>query len=522
MTDLQASGMRPSWAWLHGPWPFVVLLLVNLALPFTTVLYPTLDGPAHLYNARLLQAWLAGDPTVHGFYTINGPVPNWTDHVVLTGLLYVLPARLAEKALIMGYLLLLTLGFRRLVRTLAPGNEGLSLLVFPLLFTHLFQQGFFNFSIGLGCWCLLLAYGLEHPARQDVRRWALLCFLATATYFSNALVFGLAALMLGWAATLQAWTAPGLPVERWRRWARTAVFLTTAFLPGILCLAWFNAQVIFQEPYRLHSTKDLLLWLIRPRTMLLERNDLEAPYAWIFGGILLVLTIFRVLQGRAAGRGNVLGLPLLFVFVLYLAVPDGAQAGMMNDRFVIITLLLWCMWLATTLLPRTPALLLALVAGYSHLGLLRVQAEHTRDPLDALALGLQHAARSIPDGAVVDPIRLHDHYLSWNASNYMGVDRPLIILDNYEAQLGWFPLRWRADRPQYQCLPGEPCRNKNDTTISTALWPPYVVVFGDPTRLEQEAHAPLRAHLSQHYQEVAEGSSTAVRLFRLRSITPAP
>lgn len=47
--------------------------------------FPTLDGPAHLYNSHLIQVLLFQENTVvHDFVEFNPElVPNWTGHLLL-------------------------------------------------------------------------------------------------------------------------------------------------------------------------------------------------------------------------------------------------------------------------------------------------------------------------------------------------------------------------------------------------------------------------------------------------------
>ena len=43
------------------------------------------------------------------------------------------------------------------------------------------------------------------------------------------------------------------------------------------------------------------------------------------------------------------------------------------------------------------------------------------------------------------PLQADDYWLYGHVSNYLGVHEPVIIYENYEAELGYFPLSWRAD-----------------------------------------------------------------------------
>jgi hypothetical protein len=47
------------------------------------------------------------------------------------------------------------------------------------------------------------------------------------------------------------------------------------------------------------------------------------------------------------------------------------------------------------------------------------------------------------------------NFLFYHASQYMGIEKPMIILDNYEANMGYFPLRWTDNTNPYYHLSKE-------------------------------------------------------------------
>ncbi|MCE1202508.1 MAG: hypothetical protein LWX09_10470, partial [Bacteroidia bacterium] len=52
------------------------------------------------------------------------------------------------------------------------------------------------------------------------------------------------------------------------------------------------------------------------------------------------------------------------------------------------------------------------------------------------------AARSIPAGSVVYVENTSGQMLNTHVSNYLGAGRPLIISENYQAALPYFPVSW--------------------------------------------------------------------------------
>ena len=474
---------------------FLAFLTINLATPFATHFYHTLDGPAHLYNAQLLKGYLLGDATVRTHFSIHpDPVPNWTDHGVLALLLCVFPAWLAEKLLVCGYIAVMALGFRKLVRTIAPENAGLSLLVFPLVHHELFNFGFYDFSIGLALmlWLLALEWEVREPWR--VPRWSRTTLLATVLYFSNVLAFALTLFILV-ARRVNSSVTRTLDKEWRSRWLP----LAGAFLPGSLCFLACQAHTHYAPSDPGRPIAELLTWLWDGRAFIAYGYETERPFAHTIVLALLALIGIRVFarSERSIGSG-VLLLASLALLAAFLFVPDSFSAGMMNDRFAVMLFLFIALWLATSTPVRWLAYALALSAACAQLCLSYLQWSTARRELDLRAQQVEQAGASIPAGATVYPVLLSDNWLHAHISNYLGADKPMIILENYEARLGWFPLRWREGRPAQRCLAGTVPYGVRCDANATEL-PDHVVLIGDTTWLSRPDLTGLRDDLRAHY-----------------------
>src|SRR5262245_57965577 len=82
------------------PWLFWALVGIRLWPMLVMPCFPTLDGPCHLNNARILLDLLLGHETFSPYFQIDPfPEPNMLGHLALAALMTALPALLAEKAL---------------------------------------------------------------------------------------------------------------------------------------------------------------------------------------------------------------------------------------------------------------------------------------------------------------------------------------------------------------------------------------------------------------------------------------
>lgn len=495
---------------LASPWVFRAFLMVNLALPFCTRFYPTLDGPAHLYNAQLLKCYLLGDEAVRAWFELHPlPVPNWLDHSLLAGLLTMLPGWLAEKVLVLLYIAGMAIGFKRMLRVMAPGKEGLALMVFPLIHGCLLNMGFFNFSLGVAIWFFAVAEGFRWLEDQRAHRLVVLTTLSILLYFSNVLAFALAGFTLGCGALWNVWKQ-----RSWSALLRTSLALLLVFLPGLCCFAWFSTGTTLPAADGSRPLAELIDWLWTVRPLKWTRYEEEGRIALLFALVLAALLVSLLFARRERSRwSHVLVVPMLLVLVLYFITPDTAHAGMMSDRYCYLFFILFTGWSATAVPVRWYSTLLACLAGLVQLALTAEQLLNTRSRLDEHAAAMHHASRFLDDHSTVQPVNLSADWNEGHLSNYLGTDRPLFIMENYEARLGWFPLRWKDEGLWPQCAGDQPSYGVQCRTDVGPL-PDHVIVYGDLSRMKDDQQ--LLLDLAGHFALVHTDAAGPLAVFTLR------
>ena len=129
-----------------------------LSLP----LFPTQDGPMHLYIAHVLQSVLAHPDGFYAhFYFVRHLLPPYAlYYYALMFFSSFLPILVADKVIICIYFFLFAFGFRYLARSIGPGGDFAALLSTLLLFNWPLGMGFINFCLStslalwaLGLWC---------------------------------------------------------------------------------------------------------------------------------------------------------------------------------------------------------------------------------------------------------------------------------------------------------------------------------------------------------------------------------
>ena len=157
-----------------------------LSLP----VFPSEDGPIHLYFATVLGALLShSSPLYAQYYYVHHLLPPYSLHYyLLIVLMKVVSATTAEKLFVCLIMTNLAFGFRYLATGIGAAGDVLSLLIVALLFNWPLGMGFENFSLSLGmaCWTLGMWARLRNPLSNRLLRYrvgfVLLLALMTLTH----------------------------------------------------------------------------------------------------------------------------------------------------------------------------------------------------------------------------------------------------------------------------------------------------------------------------------------------------
>jgi hypothetical protein len=153
-------------AWLDSA--FYALLLCFVLLVLALPVFPTSDGPVHIYFSEVLGQLASGPTPYAQVYSIRHLLQPYSLHYyALIGLMQVLPAAWAEKLVVVAILTALAFGFRFLARALGPYHQVASLLQFPLLLSWPLGGGFMNYCFAIGV--SLGAFGLWYRAESSHR-----------------------------------------------------------------------------------------------------------------------------------------------------------------------------------------------------------------------------------------------------------------------------------------------------------------------------------------------------------------
>lgn len=543
----------PSWETLMKwePWAFAIMVLIGWLPVVVPHYFSTLDGPAHLYNAHLIKQMLLGDGnSLHDFFMFNElAIPNWGGHAIMTFFISFLPDYLAEKGFLLVYLTLTPLFFRKFVLAFSPKNQFISWIAIPFAHHHLLYFGFYNMCTGLMFLFITIFYFKKHCAKLNWKNFIGLTVLLLCTYFSHLSMY---IVCLGILAIL---CLPHLKFIKpfWAN-AKTnllpafkhAVFVLAAAIPSLLLTGKYLAAVHGSETYNDTPPllNDAIRFVLNIKPLITIRD--QAPYTTyaniIFGLLLLFLIVglvrfFKNIRTEFSAEKLpntlfklVLALMTIVFLVLFFIMPN---IILMTERLILIFYFLYILILALPRYPKWIHVLAFLVIVYVH----HKNSRHLRKSMAEISHSMilfQENVNYIKEGGTVLTVNYIDNWLMVHSRGYLGSSKPIVLLQNYEASLKWFPLKWNNEKYHLGRLSDwgsdtnngvtEYYVNRADTTIfslkridGTLMPIEYFVVFesvnASPPKMENEGKEIQRV-LDQGYHLIHQNEVS--KLYRLK------
>lgn len=502
------------WQYVSERHIFYAVLAINIILLLSVKFYPSMDGPAHLYNSNVLGQILQGETELSRFFSINSFVlPNWTGHFILAAFNLFLPAWLAEKVLLIFYIAGIAFSFRLLVSALNPEWKGLSILIFPFAYSFLFYLGFYNFSLSFVFLFFTLYFWIKAYSKDGFWAYFKVFIFLALTYYAAILTFFFAGLSMG-ILTL-ALSAGNLCAnsghrrEAYKKAGKSLFYLFLISLPLLVLAILFVTSVQFFPATDRLTTHELLKWLVDVRCLIVYNYDGDRWVTQFFFYLLLIIAAISVFlrfkrqTGSFFQLSDVLLIPFFLALGLFFMVPTSAGAGMMSDRYCLLVFIFFVLWASSLKIPRNAGRVFVAVIVLLHLGLLLKHHNSGIRGLNKHAVQIYEASSYIHENSIVLPVNMSDNWLEPHFSNYLGVDKPMIILENYEASVGWFPLKWDGDNfPRLQAGGADQINGVGWLTNTEAPIKQidYIFIYGNLAKLNKNQWEPLKNILKDHYQ----------------------
>lgn len=505
---------------------FFVVILVNLIPVLSHHFFPTLDGPAHAYNATLINHMLFNSDFDAFFQFNSEAVPNWTGHFLLCFFKWFLPGYLAEKFLFITYFVGVAYAFRKLVRSFNPDYIGLSYLVFLFAYNFLFALGFYNFSLGLIGLLLILSFWVKNHEiiARSPKKILMLGVLLLLTYFSHILMFSMSLLAVSCYAVAtflkQYFETRQIKAAFVSHLKKALVLLGSALVPLTLMALYF-ANRPGSGIQSFIPGKELLKMLVDIKSIICYAEGLEKVFTRIIAGILFALVIAGIYH-RIKSRKTVdlssgekgffrltdvwLVLTGIMVFLLFKMPDINGMASIISMRFALLSFIFWLIWISSLKPGKWFVFACSILLLTFHFKRIR-HFDVTTKVHSEIAVSCNQAGKFIEPGSVVGTVNLTNYWFLQHFSNYLGNDKPVIILENYEATMDYFPLRWNFEKVPNMQIGGESVLNNPlFSSVPTNVNNPkreidYVFVLGkwDTTNV---VHVQNRQLIPEQFSEV--------------------
>ncbi|MBP6311374.1 MAG: hypothetical protein KA408_03835 [Flavobacteriales bacterium] len=430
------------------PWLFWIITTIHVVPLFVSKWFITLDGPVHLYGARLVRDLVLNEPFISKFFHLNHyPDPYWFGQAVGAALMTFIPAWVVEKLVWGSSIIGLAWSFRFFIGTIAPERKWASLLIMPFLLAHTIWMGYQNFCLSFPLMFIAITLVMRGAQGSCIRIPALAMVLL-ALYFAHLSTFFVTIAVIGSVIVWLAIVKDGADPKQLRR---VVVALgVSAILPLVFTVLYFSHV----PPAEVASTRIELMELVSMiwsgRVFngfgLVGEHVLCAGIALTFCLVGISAMIFRINQfGRQILRSDSWLLISIVGLVAYFILPD-AMAGGFNTsaRLLLFAMLFLCCWLVISPTPNIVLGVIIVIVVPLDLYHLKIQSE------GSAALGkecneLLILSPTLRNGMVLLPLNYSSNWLHSNFSNYMGVlDEHVVVMDNFIANTQFGPVQWNT------------------------------------------------------------------------------
>lgn len=273
------------------------------------------DLGSHVYNAWLAQ--LIGKGLAPGLYIAR----QWSNVLFDVGLVHaanLVGFALAEKLVVsLSVLVFFWGGFALAVRVSGRAPWVLAPCFAMLAYGYSFQMGFLNYylSIGLGCWCVALAWDLEWKGRAP--DWVGVVVAGGLAYVAHPLGFLWAVATIGY-----------LRVRRWLpEWWKMA--LPAAVIAAFGVVRWYLQHAV---TFTVDWYSGLPVWQQNGADQLIVYGDRYGTLAWIaatFGAVCVGALL--IVRGRETAWWKEMALPAelyLVAFVVTATLPENLRVSL--------------------------------------------------------------------------------------------------------------------------------------------------------------------------------------------------
>ncbi len=505
--------------------PFFLLLAFLLFPLFTLTYIVSHDGPSHVYNADLIRQLLKGVSPASDFLILKTfPEPNWMGHFVLLLFKTIFSSAVSDKLFLAGYIILFPMFFLRLITRINRESAALAFLSIPFVYSIFFYLGVYNFLAGITILMLAISSVIPRIREGGNPLFIRIFIYSVLLYFSHLLALGVFMIVV---ATALLFSFLETPSDRKKEFINHFAGVALAFLPVLIFTVIFFANKISVPGKASPVTfEEMVDFLYHIRFLMTLTYDPELIYAQVVFGLFVMLLILMIIISFTAKDNR--NLPFykkypfwltctLLMLLCYFVIPDeAASGGVVKFRFLLLFYLFLAVFLSVVDYPRIVNFLI--VIAIATCVILKMNYMY---PLMKLlnedAVGMNEVQKHMEANSIVLPLNYGGNWLHHNLSNYIGTQKNILVLDNYEANTPHFPVEWKKDKSPISIL-GEftgdlpLCADIKKFEKTTGHNIDYVMLWYH-RELTDSCSAGIINHLKNNYSEVYKDGER-VRLYK--------
>jgi hypothetical protein len=504
------------------PFVFYLFLLINLVPVLLSEFFLTVDGPSHVYNANIFNNLIFDRNSIlNEYFAINSNInPNIFGHLILSFLLLIFPGVIAEKLLIIAFLIIFPIIFRRVIQLDKEDNVLISYFIFPFTYSYLFLFGFYNFVIGITLLLVFVYYWLRIiKSKISLKEAGFLTLLATLICLSHLFVYVILLLYI-FIYIIVAHISDKIS---FRLQIKYNLIIQ---LPGLIIVGLFviyGIKNVFRIQY-IEFLDTLLMFLeAAPAKAILLGKEAKFTRFIVVAIIIISLSYFYY-RIKYKIKLKLIDYPwnwfVLIIFILSFILPDylSDSIGLVSHRLQLILFIFLFILLAKVKMQPVVNILILFLILYINLSLVLIYS-NTVIKNNPIVKDLQNVERIIEDNKVMVPVINSNNRFYQHISNYIGYDKDVVIMENYEASLGHFPVLWR-----HESVPNVMIGNLSIREIKSFSWvsnqanrpkyADYVLLISDESKnfIETDLDI-LEKELSNNYYIKYQAKNGYIKLY---------